>query len=84
MSSYGYKLYKNGHRGAELAALEGAKSLIQTQQPVLAICVYHKPKDLWELPQFIDQLQPNYDMYLRVHEHLGLSTVLYCIPKGSH
>ena len=70
--------------GAELAALEGAKSLIQTQQPVLAICVYHKPKDLWELPQFIDQLQPNYDMYLRVHEHLGLSTVLYCIPKGSH
>lgn len=70
--------------GAELAALEGARNLIQTQQPALAICVYHKPKDLWELPQFIDKLQPNYNMYLRVHEHLGLSTVLYCIPKGSH
>jgi FkbM family methyltransferase len=67
--------------GAELSALRGSSQIIREQAPNLAICVYHKPEDLWKIPKVIDELQPNYDMYLRVHEHLGLSTVLYCINK---
>jgi FkbM family methyltransferase len=67
--------------GAELSALRGSSQIIREQSPNLAICVYHKPEDLWKIPKIIDELQPNYDMYLRVHEHLGLSTVLYCINK---
>ncbi|HPE80842.1 MAG TPA: hypothetical protein PKZ35_12640 [Gammaproteobacteria bacterium] len=50
-------------------------------QPLLAICVYHKPEDLWELPLLISEINPNYDMHLRVHSHMGLSTVLYCVPR---
>lgn len=67
--------------GAELAALTGAQQLIQQYSPQLAVCIYHKPADLWELPLFIHSINPNYDFYLRMHGHMGLSTVLYCIPK---
>mgnify|MGYP002700322672 CR=1 FL=1 len=67
--------------GAEQQALSGAKSTIRKYKPTLAICVYHKPADLWEIPELIDDIWPGYDMYLRVHEHMGLSTVLYCVPR---
>lgn len=66
--------------GAELEALKGGSSIIRKYKPRLAICVYHKPADLWDIPLFISELVPDYKMYLRVHEHMGLSTVLYCVP----
>jgi FkbM family methyltransferase len=68
--------------GAEKEALIGAKKTIQKYKPNLAICLYHKPEDLWDLPLLIDEISNNgYDMYIRVHEDLYLSTVLYCIGK---
>jgi len=70
--------------GAEYKALIGAKNTIQKYKPNLAICLYHKPEDLWELPLLIHEIEPSYDMYLRVHEDLCLSTVLYCISKGRY
>ena len=66
--------------GAENEALRGAEEIISNQHPVLAICIYHQPADLWEIPLLIHQINPNYEMYLRVHGHMGLSTVLYCVP----
>jgi len=67
--------------GAEAEALIGAKKTIQKYKPNLAICLYHKPEDLWELPLLINEIEPSYTMYLRVHEDMCLSTVLYCISK---
>ena len=32
-------------------ALEGAKKIISTQHPKLAISVYHKLDDMWKIPQ---------------------------------
>lgn len=69
--------------GAEKEALWGAKNLINKYKPSLAICLYHKPEDLWELPLLIKEIEPSYDFYLRVHEDMFLSTVLYCIPARS-
>lgn len=68
--------------GAEQEALKGSREIIQTYSPNLAICLYHRPQDFWEIPLMIHEINPNYSMYLRVHEHMGLSTVLYCIPKS--
>lgn len=70
--------------GAELEALIGAKNTIQKYKPNLAICLYHKPEDLWELPLLIHEIEPSYEMYLRVHEDMCLSTVLYCISKDAN
>ncbi|NVK17393.1 MAG: FkbM family methyltransferase [Methylocystaceae bacterium] len=67
--------------GAEISALEGAKCIIKEYSPVLAISLYHKPSDLWEIPQKIHELNDGYDMYLRVYGDMLLETVLYCIPK---
>ena len=67
--------------GAEKEAIWGARKTIKKYKPNLAICLYHKPEDLWEIPLLINEIEPNYEMYLRVHEDLCLSTVLYCIPK---
>lgn len=68
--------------GAEKQAILGAQKLIREANPVLAICVYHKPEDLWDLPLLIAEINPSYRMYLRVHSHMGLSTVLYCVPEA--
>ncbi|PHQ58169.1 MAG: hypothetical protein COA30_00935 [Sulfurimonas sp.] len=67
--------------GAEKEALLGATETIKKYKPNLAICLYHKPEDLWELPLLINEIEPSYDMYIRVHEDLYLSTVLYCISR---
>ncbi|MEF3191932.1 MAG: FkbM family methyltransferase [Campylobacterales bacterium] len=70
--------------GAEKEALLGAKASILAYHPFLAVSLYHRPSDLWEIPLLIDEIAPgHYDFYLRVHEHMGLSTILYCVPtKG--
>ncbi|MBB4314421.1 FkbM family methyltransferase [Roseospira marina] len=67
--------------GAEIEALKGASSIISETAPILAICLYHEPEHLWEIPILIHSMQKNYDMYLRVHSLMCMSTVLYCVPK---
>lgn len=67
--------------GAEREALLGARNMIRDQSPVMAICVYHKPHDLWELPLLVNSINSEYDMYLRTHSHMCISTVLYCVPR---
>jgi len=63
--------------GAEIPALIGAQQLIQKNRPKLAICVYHKPQDLIEIPQFIKKLVPEYKLWLRHHQFISWETVLY-------
>lgn len=67
--------------GAEMNALIGAKEIIQTQHPKMAICVYHRIEDLWQIPLFIKNLYPEYRIYLRHHAKYWVSeTVCYAIP----
>ncbi len=67
--------------GAEMAALRGAQRLIEENRPNMAICLYHRPEDLWEIPLWIATRWPAYSLYLRLHGPMGLSTVLYCINR---
>jgi len=50
--------------GAELNALKGAKSTILRDKPDLAICIYHSPTDLWEIPLWIKNNFPDYHIYI--------------------
>lgn len=55
--------------GSELAALAGGAELIRTHRPFLAICVYHKANDLFEIPRYIKSLVPEYRFALRGGDH---------------
>lgn len=64
--------------GAELKALQGAAETIKRYKPKLAICIYHKPEDIWEIPKYIDSLVPEYKFFVRHFGWRYTSTVLYC------
>lgn len=65
--------------GAELKALEGAKSTILRNKPTLAICVYHHLRDLWEIPLLVKSLVPEYRIFLRHHNMFEYETVCYAV-----
>jgi len=65
--------------GAELNALKGAAQTILKYRPKLAICVYHKPEDIIEIPAYILSLHNDYKIYLRHYSLWHGETVLYAI-----
>lgn len=70
--------------GSELRALQGARKIIKRDHPVLAISAYHKPEDLFALPQYIhtfDNEEVEYDLYLRHHGICASELILYAIPR---
>ena len=67
--------------GAELSALKGATSSIRRFQPNLAISLYHKPNDIWEIPLYIAEQFPFYNMYIEHYTIHDEETVLYCTTK---
>jgi FkbM family methyltransferase len=68
--------------GAELNALKGAERIIREQKPKLAISIYHKPEDIWEIPSLVLDFVPDYKFYLKHYYYLSFSdTVLFALPK---
>lgn len=56
--------------GAELNALKGMEKMIIKYQPYMAICLYHKEADLYDIPKYLHTLCPNYRFYFRGGWHL--------------
>ena len=65
--------------GSELEALKGAEQTIRKYHPKLAISVYHKPEDLFEIPQYIKTIAPDYKLYLRHYSSFCGETVVYAV-----
>ena len=65
--------------GAELKALKGAKNTITKYKPKLALCIYHKPLDIIEIPLYLKTIEPRYKFYLRHYSNFHTETVLYAI-----
>ena len=74
-------LIKMDIEGAEADALRGAHQLIAEHRPALAICLYHCPDHLWQIPLLVRQLTGSGGKYfLRAHCFSGFDTVLYWLP----
>jgi len=70
-------LIKMDIEGSEMSALQGATKTISRDHPHLAISVYHRPADLWEIPAWITYNFPGYRLSLATYGHQGYDTVLY-------
>lgn len=72
--------------GAELPMLYAMKNIIQSDRPVVSVCVYHFKEDLLTIPQFLQSICKNYIYYFRkytsYHGHLKFigELVLYAVP----
>lgn len=65
--------------GAEMDALKGMKETVIKYKPRLAISIYHRPEDIFLIPEYIYKLNSRYKFYLR-HYTLGeCDTVLFAI-----
>ncbi len=63
--------------GAELKALMGAEATIKKTHPRLIICLYHKPQDMFEIPEYIKKIAPGYNLYLAHSSCQFTDTILY-------
>lgn len=63
--------------GSEKEALLGASKIISSVKPKLAICVYHKPEDIFVLSQLIKKLNPDYKIFLKKYSPYIWDTVMY-------
>lgn len=68
--------------GSELDALRGAVTTIKTHLPILAICLYHCPDDLWKIPCFIYSRFPEYKLFLRRYLDDSWETICYAVPEN--
>lgn len=68
--------------GAEPDALAGAANLLRDAQPVLAICLYHRLEHLWQIPNLIHSLAPDYSMFVRRYAEDGWEQVCYAVPRS--
>lgn len=63
--------------GSEMEALRGAEKTIRRCHPRLAVSVYHKERDLIDIPEYISANYPEYRLWLRHYSSSALETVLY-------
>lgn len=63
--------------GKEKVVINAMADFISSKQPDLAISVYHKLEDLWEIPLQIHRLNPKYKIYLRHQSNYFTETVCY-------
>lgn len=63
--------------GKEKEVLRDIEKYIVEQMPDLAICIYHKVEDLWEIPMMIKKINPKYKIYIRHHSNYYTETVCY-------
>lgn len=70
-------LIKMDIEGSEKQALIGAENIIRRDRPKLAICIYHNPEDLFEIPFLIKKMVPEYKLYIRHHSDTYAETVVY-------
>lgn len=65
--------------GAELEALQGARRILLENKPKLAVCLYHKKEDYWQIPYYLKTLVPEYRLYIRHYSNYSAETVLYAV-----
>jgi FkbM family methyltransferase len=67
--------------GAEPAALQGCRRILEKSRPALAVSAYHLQDHLWRLPLLVDSLAPGSRFLLRRYSPGFVDLVCYAIPE---
>lgn len=73
-------LIKMDVEGYEHNVILGCRKVISQYRPKMAICLYHKTKDLIELPLLMKEFS-DYRLYIRSTKGGPFGTILFCVPK---
>ncbi|WP_278743022.1 FkbM family methyltransferase [Clostridium tyrobutyricum] len=65
--------------GSEQEAICGMKNIIIENHPKLAISIYHKQNDLWDIPLLIHNIENSYKLYIRHYLNCLNETVCYAV-----
>lgn len=65
----------------EEKALDGSKNAILNFHPKLAICIYHKDKDIFDIWKKIISIREDYDFYIKHNSKKAHETVLFANPN---
>lgn len=79
---YGRKItvLKMDIEGSEEMALDGAVKTIQTYNPKLYVCAYHRNDDMFRLPLKINGIQKGYKFYFCHHPYIpAWESNFYCV-----
>ncbi len=79
LKGYCPDLIKMDIEGAEMQALKGAEFIINKFIPNLAICLYHKPQDIWQIPGLIKSWNLGYKFFLRAFGFNSFDLVLLAV-----
>ncbi len=63
--------------GWEAQALEGSANIIKQNKPKLAIAVYHSSKDYISLYDYIMNINPDYNVYMRHYTEGWSETIMF-------
>jgi len=69
--------------GREPQVLESMAPYLQTYTPDLAVSIYHKLEDLWEIPLRLHAICPAYKIYIRHQSNYFTETVCYATAGGA-
>ena len=64
--------------GMEMDMLFGAKKTIEEFRPCMALSIYHRPEDIYQIADYVHSIVPEYRMAVRQHAPMLMDTTLYC------
>ncbi len=71
--------------GAEANALLGSEKTVAASSPDLLVSLYHRSEDLFALPILVNELFPEYSLYLRRFEYVPAWDInLYAIKRSGN
>lgn len=65
--------------GNEISAIQGAQETIRNNKPKLAICLYHRSSDLWNIPLLVKNINKDYKIYIRHYGKHWEDTIMYAL-----
>lgn len=67
--------------GRESEVLSSMKDYIQREKPDMAVSIYHKLEDLWNLPLLLHEIYPEYKLYIRHQSNYYTETICYATTR---